>query len=154
MDVTPQQLSDEIMQLINNFKADFDKLAEGCNMTKVQLFALHAINVNGEVPMGQMAGALHCDPSNVTGIVDRLVRLGLIVREESPKDRRTKIVRLTDKGHAFVSETRAAMPVRMGCNQLTAEDCASLCALLRKLNDIHPSQQAAQEPADRQKTLV
>jgi DNA-binding MarR family transcriptional regulator len=138
MDVTPQQLSDEIMRLINNFKADFDKVAEGCHLTKVQLFALQAINYKDEIPMGQMADALHCDPSNVTGIVDRLVNHGLIVREESPKDRRTKIIRLTEKGKAFVGQIKAEMPVRMGCDQMTAPDRSNLCSLLRKLNELHP----------------
>jgi len=35
---------------------------------------------------------------NVTGITDQLVAEGLVVREDSPKDRRAYIVRLTPEG--------------------------------------------------------
>jgi DNA-binding MarR family transcriptional regulator len=48
-----------------------------------------------------MAGAaerLHCDPSNITGIVDRLERRGLVQRNQTPGDRRVKELELTDDG--------------------------------------------------------
>jgi DNA-binding MarR family transcriptional regulator len=35
---------------------------------------------------------------NVTGITDQLVAEGLVVREDSPKDRRAYIVKLTPEG--------------------------------------------------------
>jgi DNA-binding MarR family transcriptional regulator len=137
MEVTPKQVSDEIMALIHNFKADIADVAEGCHLTKTQMMALHAISDKNEIPMGQMAEVLHCDPSNVTGIVDRMVGQGLIVREKSPKDRRTKIIRLTDKGKQFIKEVELQIPVRLGCDQLDASDRMQLCGLLKKLNGLH-----------------
>lgn len=41
---------------------------------------------------------LHCDASNITGVVDKLYSLKLINRDESPTDRRVKILSLTNKG--------------------------------------------------------
>jgi DNA-binding MarR family transcriptional regulator len=49
-------------------------------------------------PMGRMAELLHCDPSNVTGIVDALEERSLAKRKPSEVDRRVKVVELTVSG--------------------------------------------------------
>lgn len=49
-------------------------------------------------PMGRMAELLHCDPSNVTGIVDALEERNLAKRKPSEADRRVKVVELTTAG--------------------------------------------------------
>ena len=49
-------------------------------------------------PMGRMADLLHCDPSNVTGIVDTLEARNLAKRKPSEGDRRVKVVELTAAG--------------------------------------------------------
>ena len=48
--------------------------------------------------MSELSGALRVSNGNVTGIVDRLVNDGLIVRAPVPGDRRAMVVRLTQKG--------------------------------------------------------
>jgi DNA-binding MarR family transcriptional regulator len=48
--------------------------------------------------MGRMAELLHCDPSNVTGIVDALEERNLAGRKPSQGDRRVKVVELTAAG--------------------------------------------------------
>jgi DNA-binding MarR family transcriptional regulator len=48
--------------------------------------------------MREFAEDLSCDPSNVTGLVDRAERLGLVQREPDPRDRRIRMLTLTPKG--------------------------------------------------------
>jgi DNA-binding MarR family transcriptional regulator len=48
--------------------------------------------------MSELAAVLHCDNSNVTGIVDGLEEKGLATREPSPGDRRVKLTALTAEG--------------------------------------------------------
>ncbi|HZD66526.1 MAG TPA: MarR family transcriptional regulator, partial [Acidimicrobiales bacterium] len=48
--------------------------------------------------MRQLAGALHCDNSYVTTVVDALEERGLARREAHPRDRRVKVVVLTAAG--------------------------------------------------------
>jgi DNA-binding MarR family transcriptional regulator len=50
--------------------------------------------------MGELAGLLACDPSNVTGLVGRLEARGLVERAVDPADRRVKRLRLTAAGRA------------------------------------------------------
>lgn len=48
--------------------------------------------------MGELSKRMMVTGGNVTGITDQLVTEGLVVREDSPKDRRAYIVRLTPEG--------------------------------------------------------
>ena len=52
--------------------------------------------------MGELSKRMMVTGGNVTGITDQLVAEGLVVREDSPKDRRAYIVKLTPQGrHSF-----------------------------------------------------
>lgn len=48
--------------------------------------------------MGELSRRMMVTGGNVTGITDQLVTEGLVVREDSPKDRRAYIVKLTAEG--------------------------------------------------------
>jgi DNA-binding MarR family transcriptional regulator len=50
------------------------------------------------VSMRAFAQELCCDPSNVTGLVSRLERMGLAERIPDPTDRRVRLLSLTPKG--------------------------------------------------------
>ena len=62
--------------------------------------------------MSALADALHCDNSNITGIVDRLEAAGLAERRPTERDRRVKAVVLTEKGEwmRIELERRAGEP--------------------------------------------
>jgi MarR family transcriptional regulator, organic hydroperoxide resistance regulator len=79
-------------------KPRFMALAQEMGLAPMQLHALRLIEPGEGVPMSSLAGMLFCDASNVTGIVDRLEARGLIERRPSPKDRRVKLLVLTDEG--------------------------------------------------------
>ena len=87
--------------------------------------------------MSALADALHCDNSNVTGIVDRLEAAGLAERRPSERDRRVKAVVLTDKGEwtRIEIERRAGQPPpRLA--KLSEEDAVALRDILaRALED-------------------
>jgi DNA-binding MarR family transcriptional regulator len=59
--------------------------------------------------MSEMAGFLHCDNSNVTGIVDGLEERGLATRRPSEADRRVKMVELTAAGRQLRARLTAAV---------------------------------------------
>jgi DNA-binding MarR family transcriptional regulator len=48
--------------------------------------------------MSEVAEFLHCDNSNVTGIVDVLEEKGLATRQPAARDRRVKLIALTAEG--------------------------------------------------------
>ncbi len=48
--------------------------------------------------MCELAGRLRSDPSNITGLIDRLEARGLVERRPDPQDRRIKGLALTSAG--------------------------------------------------------
>ena len=69
-----------IWRLMQANKPRMMRLAQELDLAPMQLHALRLIEPGKEVPMGALAQSLFCDPSNVTGIVDRLEARGLIER--------------------------------------------------------------------------
>jgi DNA-binding MarR family transcriptional regulator len=74
----------------------FIEIAHQLGVTPSLLGALRFLDT--PQPMGRMAELLHCDPSNVTGIVDALEERDLAARKPTERDRRIKVVELTAGG--------------------------------------------------------
>ncbi|HEX3563716.1 MAG TPA: MarR family transcriptional regulator [Solirubrobacterales bacterium] len=72
-------------------------LAQEFELAPQQMIALRMLGA-GPRKMSDLADALFCDSSNVTGIVDRLEERGLVRRKSSKKDRRVKLLILTEEG--------------------------------------------------------
>ena len=90
-------------------------------------------------PMGQTMGDISrwllVSSGNITGIVSRLVTDGLVVRSLSVDDRRTHLVRLSDKGQAEferLSSTHEQWIKELLCG-ITRQEMATLDELLRKV---------------------
>ena len=88
-------------------------------------------------PMGELATMMRCDNSNMTGIVDRLEERGLVERTAAERDRRVKLIALTDRGR----DLRGRLQRRMAeppepIVSLSREDLESLRDILaRALGD-------------------
>jgi DNA-binding MarR family transcriptional regulator len=76
----------------------FPAVAHAFDLSPMQLKMIQTLEPGAELPMSALADELHCDASNVTGIVDRLEERGLIERRPDPADRRVKRLALTDAG--------------------------------------------------------
>ena len=73
-------------------------------LTLTQLFVLFLLRESPGTSAGALAEELRVTPPTVTGLVDRLVRMGLVRREEDPKDRRLVRNALTARGEETVGE--------------------------------------------------
>jgi DNA-binding MarR family transcriptional regulator len=96
---TPAEEAWEFLwQIMQANKRRMIEMARELDFSPVQLHSLRLLEPGVETPMRALAQQLFCDPSNVTGIVDRLEARGLIERRSSETDRRVKIIRLTTEG--------------------------------------------------------
>ena len=104
------------------------------DLAPMQAFALRKLAPGTELPMSALAEWLMCDASNVTGIVDRLEARGLTERRPSARDRRIKMIALTDKGERLreqLMERFLEPPPEIAALQVS--DQRALRDLLRKV---------------------
>ncbi len=102
-------------------------------ITPMQAQALQGLEPGVPLPMSALAGALYCDPSNVTGVADRLESAGLVERRPAAHDRRVKALLLTDEGERARERIRTSMSVPPpALAALPDEDAQALCAILRR----------------------
>ena len=96
------------LQLAAHFmqkQADRD-LLDNDNITTAQFGVLSAIANREDVTQKDVAQALGLNPSAVTAMVKRLLKLGYIQREGSQSDGRAKILTLTEEGARIVKNTQ------------------------------------------------
>ena len=88
-------------------------------------------------------------PPSITGTVDRLERLNLVLRTVSPTDLRAKIVSLTSAGRQLIERLREGHQarLRMILSGLSDEEQGELQRLLEKFS-AHMKDLADQEPGD------
>jgi MarR family transcriptional regulator, organic hydroperoxide resistance regulator len=119
--------------LMINQRRRFLAVAAELDLHPAQAGALVQMEPDTPMPMNELATMLHCDNSNVTGIVDRLEARGLVARQPHEHDRRVRHVVLTARGVAASEHVRATMSrAPEAFNQLTAADQRALRDILRR----------------------
>jgi DNA-binding MarR family transcriptional regulator len=90
--------------------------------------------------MSEIATVLHCDNSNVTGIVDGLEEKGLATRGPSPTDRRVKLISLTAEGRRVrMRLIRAVEKPPTWVEALSEADRRALVEILERAATAHPA---------------
>lgn len=80
-------------------------------LTMAQLRSLFFINAQVNTTSGKLATVQKVTPTNITGIVDRLVKQGLVSRTEDAQDRRSLSLSTTAKGEELVTKLRSRRTV-------------------------------------------
>jgi DNA-binding MarR family transcriptional regulator len=78
--------------------AHFAAVVSELDLAPMQAKALHELDLEQPISMRALARRLGADPSNVTGLIDRLEARGLVERRPDPNDRRIKGLALTPAG--------------------------------------------------------
>jgi DNA-binding MarR family transcriptional regulator len=117
-------------------RATLPAMAAELELSPAQCHLLNLIEPDRPMTMGELASALSCDASNVTGLVDRLESRGLLQRSPSPQDRRVKVLGLTPLGarvRAALVDRMTSAPPTLG--RLSEADRRALARILRRLLD-------------------
>jgi len=106
----------------------------GFDLTPVQYAALAAISANPGVDQITLAGLIAYDRTTITGVIDRLVQKNLVIRASSSRDRRARVLTITNDGkktlRAITPAVEAAQAAML--RGLTAAEARELMRLLRK----------------------
>lgn len=125
-------LSARLFQVIDRMRSDFAAIAAEFDLTPLQARCL--LQLGQAQPMRELAEHLACEPSNVTGLADRLEAAGLVERVAGETDRRVKLLQLTDRG----ARVRARLSDRVAAGstvtaRLSEAERRSLSGLLDRL---------------------
>lgn len=112
-----------------------DELLPECTMARFDLLA--TLDRNDGQPLASLSRVLLVTAGNLTGLVDRAARDGLVVKRSDARDRRVSRVYLTRKGRALVQQLvpRHARAVQRTLSPLSAQEQGDLRRILGKLRD-------------------
>jgi DNA-binding MarR family transcriptional regulator len=116
-----------------------------CQLAEFDLTGPQAMllrHLEAPLAMQGVAAKLHCDPSNVTGIVDRLEHRGLVERRVLPTDRRVKELVLTPEGRHVRECLLALLDTIPGIANLPEDDQRQLHELLQRAVEAGDTQPA------------
>jgi DNA-binding MarR family transcriptional regulator len=117
---------EQVDELHRRLTAYGESQIAGLGLTVPQAGLLHTLG--SPLPMKQIAERMHCDASNLTGIVDRLEDRGLVERRVRADDRRVKEIALTREGRRVKRGSRhpgASRPRRCQAVLVTRTDTSA-----------------------------
>jgi len=121
--------------IIQAYTPFFSKLG----ITYPQYLVLMVLWEKDRQPVNDIAHRLHLETNTVTPLLQRMEKLGIVVRQRGEEDKRQQIVSLTDKGRELEEEAYSTIPQGMGerlspC-PLQLEDYAALANELDSIID-------------------
>ncbi|MEV5970916.1 MarR family transcriptional regulator [Streptomyces sp. NPDC051921] len=127
----------EVVELIGTVVAryhdEYEEAAAAHALTGAQARVLGLLALE-PTPMRKIAEKLKCEPSNVTGIIDRLESRGLVERRPDPADRRVKVAAPTDEGRDTARRLRESLRfAREPLGELTETERTLLRDLLKRM---------------------
>ncbi len=144
MEQVDRQIKDETIRLLwragrggKLLNARVDLALEATGLSGVQLLTLrHLVEAGGPVALSQLADRMGFPRSNVTWIIDRLEEDSLVERVRDPKDRRSVLAQVTEKGHECYEQGMRALTVVEDYieEQFTPGERAILIELMSRLD--------------------
>jgi DNA-binding MarR family transcriptional regulator len=89
------------------------QLKKRFGLTGLQLSVLRICSERPQLPLAALRKALVMHPATLGQSIDELRRMELVTVRTDPKDKRARVVALTDKGRALLAEVPLAGPTRL-----------------------------------------
>ncbi|MFD3378249.1 MULTISPECIES: MarR family winged helix-turn-helix transcriptional regulator [unclassified Streptomyces] len=129
------EVVDLIGTVVARYHEEYEEAAAEHALTGAQARLLSLLSLE-PLPMRRLAQKLKCEPSNVTGIVDRLEVRGLVERRPDPADRRVKLAAVTEEGLGVARSLRDSLRfAREPLAGLSREERVALRGLLLRMLD-------------------
>jgi len=138
---TPRQDSTGVhvwLVLMKAFQALIPHAAESIERTELgdsDFRVLEALLHKGPLPVNTIGPKVWLTPGSISVAVDRLVKKGLVSRNDHASDRRVRQVELTAKGRALITRgfQEHATAMETAVSVLSKKERLTLLRLLRKL---------------------
>lgn len=94
-----------LRQIVRAVELNSRKLSTQFNTTPAQVLALRGLVHHESRTLANLAEEVGLSSSTMVGVIDRLEKKGLVVRQRAQTDRRTVNIIITDSGKAYVSKS-------------------------------------------------
>lgn len=120
---------------LRKFLTSLESLSTTIDLSKLDILALGYISQKDQLIMSELAKGLNVGVSTSTGIIDRLIKKGLVFRERNHGDRRIVRVKLTTKGKETALVYQKQMREIFGkmMNRLTGNEQRRLISIMEKI---------------------
>jgi DNA-binding MarR family transcriptional regulator len=109
-------ISKVCQKLIINLQKAFSE--SGVEVTPIQVMLLFFLQKNDGSSLTQISQGLMLENPTVTGLIDRLEKLGYVKRSDHPNDRRVYLVHITENGNKVANK---ALPLIKKLNEQIKE---------------------------------
>jgi DNA-binding MarR family transcriptional regulator len=109
-------ISKVCQKLIINLQKAFSE--SGVEVTPIQVMLLFFLQKNDGSSLTRISQGLMLENPTVTGLIDRLEKLGYVKRSDHPNDRRVYLIHLTEKGKKVANK---ALPIVKRINDQVKE---------------------------------
>lgn len=128
-----REVVDLVGSVVARYYEEYEEAAGKHSLTGAQARILSLLLLE-PLPMRRIAQRMKCEPSNVTGIIDRLESRELVERRPDPDDRRVKLAALTAEGDRTARSLRESLDfAREPLAGLTRDERLILRDLLRRM---------------------
>lgn len=138
---TDQRLMDALKKLTDQREQCHHELSREINISELKIKHIHYLEIihkHEHLSFSQLAEILNITRPSVTGIVNQLIKLGLVFKQQCMQDGRVYYVKLTDKGEKVI-QFQGLEQQRLACkikNTLNPREITLFVELINKL--VHP----------------
>jgi DNA-binding MarR family transcriptional regulator len=137
-------ITTSLRELNQNFYQTTRKDAETCGVTQIQYLVLRLLKQYPLIGLNELSDLMHTGASTTSGVVDRLVQAGVILREKPPTDRRAIVLKLSPEGEELMERMGKRIMKRLSpLLQIPDEDIGHLLRIHGQIVSI--LQQAREE---------
>ena len=142
LQVSLSEFADSINDLMPLLAREFarhqtnDELYKG-KITLQQFLVLAILDKEGQTKMKNLAQFMHVTTADMTGLVERLVKSGYVVRVFLPEDRRVIKIQLTPEGRGLVkrvTQEKKKMVMRI-FGKISEQDRQDYLGILERIKD-------------------
>jgi DNA-binding MarR family transcriptional regulator len=132
------EIASRIRKLRRSVYHDYIRTSRQFGLTETQSDVLRTLLVHGEMSSADLSRNLYMTPANITGVIDRLEKKGLVERIRQQLDRRVALISLTESGKGLSQQLPDPIENKLisGLENLASEQVQALGEAMKKIIDL------------------
>jgi len=124
-----------LRRIIHAIEVHSHKLNSDFNITAPQMICLYSLISGGKMTQSELAKQVSMGMSTINGVIDRLEKKGLVLRQRDIKDRRKVFIRVTKAGKELKKKAPSLLqePFLRSLNKLSEYEQVNIAFSLEKV---------------------